>query len=236
MFDAMCTLFGYGHPQARFWAIGLEEHCGGDADIHTRLETRQEPRFQQAFIDRVDFHTAIEIQPQIEDVSVWRLAVALYQALYGQVTDPGRADPATSDLVLAEILPLPRPSHNVWPAPYLNFFANDVTYRAATLPAMSRRVVDFVQVHKPQVVVLHGKVSHNRWVRDNPFTAAIPWRRIGLYQPSVLGDRPFRLPSAHIASVNGTVWVRTDNLVENGRVSWPAWKLAILSAHIKSLL
>ncbi|WUR12359.1 hypothetical protein E7V67_022055 [[Empedobacter] haloabium] len=127
MLEAMKTFFAYGHAQSRFWAIGLEEHCGGEADIEQRIKLRQAN--QELFLDVERFHLDLHDKMPAH-VPVWNNARRIYRGVYGTDTEPGRLDPAKSDLLLGEMLPLPRPQHHLWPAIYKQWFDTHGTISA----------------------------------------------------------------------------------------------------------
>jgi hypothetical protein len=210
MLEAMKQMFGYGHPQARLWVVGLEEHCEDDSDIEERIRQRSADR--RAFLDVVEFHLALG-KKMPEGVAVWDHARKIYAGVYGTDTEPGRLDPTRSDLLLGEILPLPRSQHSKWPAVYQDALQMGLNeYVTPVRSDMVRRLVQMVAKHRPEIVLLHGKTQHNRWLqrRDSPLKT--DWHKevvVGSARHSVLWQ-----------CVNGTLWVRTNNLVNNGWVDF----------------
>ncbi|KQQ96490.1 hypothetical protein [Massilia sp. Leaf139] len=223
MYEAMQELFGYGHPGARFWVVGLEEHCGDAADIQGRIDLRTAD--PQRFLDVEAFHVELQgAMPAVERVSVWRIAREIYRGVYGADTEIGRLDPQRSDMLLSEILPLPRPQHNQWPEAYRGWFQDKDAYIEHARPIMVRRLIDMVDEHKPEVVILHGKTQHDTWIKNDPLI------RVGWASEVVAGHRKQTL---QWRCRNGTLWLRTNNLVTNGFVNFGATQIEQAVALIR---
>nr|WP_217346315.1 hypothetical protein [Noviherbaspirillum sp. L7-7A]MBV0880722.1 hypothetical protein [Noviherbaspirillum sp. L7-7A] len=208
MYEAMQTLFGYGHAGARFWVVGLEEHCDNAADIQQRIEVRTAN--PQTFLDIEAFHIAVQgAMPAIERVSVWRIAREIYRGVYDADTEIGRLDPQISDLLLSEILPLPRSQTNQWPAVYHQWFATSNEYVVDALLHTVPRLINMVKEHSPEVVILHGKTQHDGWIEADPELKS-GWKS----EPVV--DQPKHTVLWRF--LNNTLLVRTNNLVNTGFV------------------
>ena len=209
MFEAMQQLFGYGHPQARMWVVGLEEHCGDAADIAQRIALRTAN--PQAFLDVEEFHLQLPGgMPAIEDVSVWRIARDIYRGVFDADTEVGGVDPERSDLLLSEIMPLPRPQINQWPEAYHAWFPTPRAYFNHARPIMVKRLIAMVREHRPRVVLLHGKTQHNRWIHHRTSPLRDGWASVPV------ADQPNRTVSWQCR--DGTLWVLTNNLVNTGFV------------------
>lgn len=148
--------------------------------------------------------------PSVESVSVWRIAREIYRGVFDGDTEVGRVDPNQSDLLLSEIMPLPRPQTNHWPQAYHDWFPSPKAYFAYARPAMVKRLLAMVNQHKPKVVLLHEKTQHNRWIhrRDSPLKS-------GWIDVPVVGQ-PNRTVSWQCQ--DGTLWILTNNLVNTGFV------------------
>src|SRR5438046_1263506 len=109
----MEQMFAYGQPAARLWSVGLEEHCA-ENDLQKRIELRREAG---EFISLDDFHMAL-FGRLPGDVSVLDVTLQIYEHLFGRTTKIGGLHAAESDILVTEILPLPRPQHNDWPEIY----------------------------------------------------------------------------------------------------------------------
>lgn len=225
MLEAMMEFFAYGHAKSRFWAIGLEEHCEGETDIKRRIELRTAKPEQ--FLDVERFH--LDLQKKMPaHVPVWSNARQIYRGVYGEDTEPGRLDPAKSDLLLGEILPLPRPQHHLWPENYKQWFDTPRDYIRKVRPQMVRRLLDMVAKHEPEIVLLHGKSQHNQWIQrpDSPL-------RTGWHSELVADS------TRHTVlwqCVNGTLWVRTNNLVNNAYVRFGAAQIEQIVRIIRNAL
>ena len=218
-------MFAYGQPNARMWLVGLEEHCGDAADLMERITIRQTQPLE--YFDVVAFHQQqTQGMPEIDRVPVWKVASAIYQGVYGEPTELGRLDPAASDLLLAEILPFPRPQNNQWPAPYHAAFPSPQEYLAFALPLMSTRLMEKVAEHQPEVVILHGKSSHDRWLREHAVMNG-GWAQIRY------GERANE--SLKWRRHEGTVWLRTNNLVNNGHIRWREPQITAVVGLIRQL-
>lgn len=145
----------------------------------------------------------------IERVPVWRNAREIYRGVYRVDTEIGRLGPRVSDLLLSEILPLPRPRHNAWPAAYHSLGRDPKEYQKKALPAMVDRLVHMVGECRPEVVLLHGKAQHNRWIKGHSFND-LDWAS----EPVTDIPRQAVLWTQR----HGTLWIRSNNLVNNGFV------------------
>lgn len=227
MYDEMTTLFGYGHPAARVWVVGMEEHCGDDEEVQLRIDARLAD--QRAFLDRVQFHEEIEVDPG--EVHVWSNARKIYLGLFGIDTDLGREDPNISDVLLAELLPLPRSQHSDrhWPTPYREYFADVPSYKAAAIPAMSARLFAMVREHTPALVILHGKAGHRSWIRCHPVL------RGGWIEECLDRTPKGRRVLVRLRRDGPTTWVLCDNLTNNGYINWTADRIDSLVTKIGNL-
>jgi hypothetical protein len=219
----MERMFSYGQPAARLWSVGLEEHCA-DSDLAKRIAIRET---LGEYVCIEEFHRALFGAVPV-DVSVWRLTQQIYEGIFGKSTKLATLVPEESDILLAEILPLPLPQHDDWPEIYGKWWPGGArSYRAATLPRMADRLVAQVGQHRPSVVVLHGKTEHRAWI----YRVLAP--RSG-WNKEVLGSG--RYDSAELLNREGTLWVLTNNLVNNGWVTWGDQEIAHLVAVIKNSL
>ncbi|OYO29091.1 hypothetical protein [Janthinobacterium sp. PC23-8] len=219
---AMKKMFGYGHPAARCWVVGLEEHCTL-ADLEKRIAWRV--AHPKCFIDLEDFHIdLLDKLPAMQEVPVWTNAHKIYQAVYGCNTLLGRLDIDVSDLLLSEILPLPKPQLESWPKLYHDLFKNNLAYRRAVRSEMSDRLVEMVDKFKPEVVILHGKTQHDWWLGKSP-TLAVGWTSEAVVK------QPRHSLSWRLR--NNTLWVRTNNLVNNGWVRFGPEQIEQLAGLIR---
>ena len=209
-FEAMQQLFGYGNAKARFWVVGLEEHCGDDDDIAARIALRTAN--PQKFLDREEFHRQLENLEPLEKVAVWRIAREIYRSAFDADTEVGRVDTQCSDLLLSEIMPLPRRQTNQWPTAYLDWFPNAKTYIKHARPIMVKRLIAMVKEHRPKVVLLHGKTQHNRWVHLRSSPLKDKWKNL-----VVINQTNRKLSWQYN---DGTLWILTNNLVNNGFVNF----------------
>lgn len=220
-FAAMKKMFGYGHPAARCWVVGLEEHCDL-ADLEKRVACRT--KNLSCFMDLEAFHLELlGKMPAIQDVNVWKNAHKIYQAVYDCDTLLGRLNPDVSDILLSEILPLPRPQFKKWPELYRNW-VDEKTYRDVVSGEMGARLVEMVDKFAPEVVILHGKTQHNRWIKKN-LTMKVGWT-----SEAVVGQ-PRHSVSWRLR--NNTLWVRTNNLVNNGWVRFEPEQIQQLAGLIR---
>src|SRR5215831_9913544 len=111
-YQIMERMFAYGQPSARVWSVGLEEHCD-EADLPKRIELR---RNAGEYLCLHDFHNALMGRVPA-NVSVWNITSRIYYYLFNRTTKYGSLS-EDSDILFAEILPLPRPQHNDWPDIY----------------------------------------------------------------------------------------------------------------------
>jgi hypothetical protein len=208
MYEAMAEMFAYGQPNAKMWLIGLEEHCGDANDLQERIDIRTTQPVE--YFDLEAFHLQLtQGMPALNQVPVWTNAHAIYQGVYNQPTEVGRLNPNVSDLLLAEILPFPRPQHELWPMAYQDEFPTPAQYVAFALPQMSARLLQKVAMHQPEVLILHGKSAHDRWLRRHPVMG-------GGWASFVYGDRANETLKWRLH--DGTLWLRTNNLVNNGHI------------------
>jgi hypothetical protein len=218
MYADMERMFAYGQPKARLWSIGLEEYCSED-ELPKRIEIRSR---SGEYVSLTSFHLELfEYVPQ--SVSVWDLTLQIYQQLFGCSTELGGLDPASSDILLAEILPLPRPQHDRWPEIYQQWWPAGLdAYVAHALPRMARRLLDRVRAYRPEVVLLHGKTEHRKWIRA-----------LGLAKWDTISLGGGRNDTAHLLKNDGSVWAITNNLVNNGYVTWDDQKITALTDAIR---
>jgi hypothetical protein len=218
---AMERMFAYGQPHAQLWCVGLEEHCD-DEDLPRRIELR---RHLGEYISLRDFHLALYGRVPT-NVRVWDLTLRLYERIFSRTTLVGEISPANSDILLTEILPLPRPTHDKWPAVYHHWWPDGPkTYVAYARPRMARRLIDRVATYKPAVVLLHGKTQHRQWIHS---LGGVEWTAVSL------GRR--RNETGAVAFRKGTVWALTNNLVGNGFVSWNAEQIDALSTQLRAMM
>ena len=223
MYEAMVAMFGYGQLTARMWLVGLEEHCGDETDINERIGIRTAQ--PELMYDVEDFHQQLaQGMPAIEHVSVWSIGLQLYERTYGQPTFIGRLAPHQSALLLAEILPLPRPQHHHWPAVYQQAFATAEEYVQAALPQMSQRLCELAAAHRPEAVVLHGKGKHDRWIKGHPVMGN-GWT-LFRYGESANETLKWKLQDE-------VLWLRTNNLVNNGHITWGQAQIDAVAALIQ---
>jgi len=215
-------MFGYGHPAARCWVVGLEEHCKL-ADLEQRIAYRL--KNPSCFMDLEAFHIASHgNMPAIHKVPVWTNVHKIYQGVYERDTLLGRLDPAVSDVLLSEIRPLPRPQTTNLPEIYHDWFEGKNDYPGAVMGEMSKRLVEMADKFEPEVVILHGKTQHDRWLGTSP-TMEMGWTSeavVGQPRHTVL----WRLR-------HNTLWVRTNNLVNNGWVYFGPEQIAQLARLIR---
>lgn len=225
MYEAMAKMFAYGQQNARMWVVGLEEHCGDDADLAKRIAIRAAQ--PDELFDLEAFHIELmERMPAINAVPVWRNTIAIYHGVYSQPTQLGRLNPETSDVLLAEILPFPRPQNNQWPQVYHADFPTLKEYLAFALPLMSDRLMQKIAKaeRRPEVVILHGKGSHNQWLRKHPVMS-------GGWAQFRYGDRANETLKWRL--YEGTLWLLTNNLVNNGHIRFAPADLTAIAELIR---
>jgi hypothetical protein len=218
----MERMFSYGQPAAHLWSVGLEEHCG-DADLPKRIELREKGG---EHIGRDEFHEAL-LRRVPSGITAWDVTHRIYELLFGRKTKVGGLDPTESDILLTEILPLPRPQHDTWPAVYQKWWpGGPAAYTADVLPRMSQRLMEKVRIHSPSVVLLHGKTEHRKWI--SALGPPSNWTK------TRIGERTNE--TAQLMRREGTVWVLTNNFVNNGRVTWDDRQIARLVEAIRSAM
>lgn len=219
-YEDMEQMFAYGQPAARLWSVGLEEHCDLD-DLPKRIKLREN---RGEYICLHEFHKAL-LGRVPTDVNVWNLTLKIYRSLFSRDTKFGGLDLEESDILFTEILPLPKPQHNDWPDIYKEWWPDGPDkYIEYALPRMSARLVDKVRTHRPTVVLLHGKTQHNNWVTT--LGGRHEWKVVPLAKRN----------TASLLRRTETLWVLTNNLVNNGFVSWNDQSIAELVKAIKTEL
>ncbi len=147
---------GYGRLDAPLWLLGMEEHCLGEADAARRLAVL--PSFLLT-IGVTEAHRRYGFDSLPRGVAVWDIARSLAIACEFRSVDVGEP---SGDVLLAELLPLPRPSNNdrIWPAAYMQLFPGYREYSEVLLPARASRLARLVEKHRPKIVVVHGARYH----------------------------------------------------------------------------
>lgn len=155
MTDWMKTGFiGYGRLDAELWVLGMEEHCLDDADAARRLKLL--PSFPLTLGVR-DAHRRYEFDELPRGVAVWDIASELARACGLNTQRIGELD---GDVLLAELLPLPRPTNDTWPPAYRMLFADYHSYARALLSTRAARYASLIVEHAPRVVIVHGARYH----------------------------------------------------------------------------
>lgn len=225
-FETMERMFGYGQQRARLWAIGIEEYSSiADLDHRAQLQGHA-----GAFVSLRQFHE--ELLGEVpKSVTVWDTALNLYEKVYGCKTVLGELDPSTSDLLLAEILPLPKPGVTQWPALYQQpaFWpqalwsdaggaltapgpwhagkAGRDAYEKYAMPRRADWIAKQVSISRPQVVLIHGVYGHDRWVFSYIAKREL-WEKVEL---DPVPGHPSGFP-AYFWRKGPTLFVRTYNL------------------------
>jgi hypothetical protein len=148
---------GYGRLDSDLWLLGMEEHCLNDADAATRLAVL--PSFPQT-LGVSDAHRRYGFHSLPACVAVWEVASDLAHACGLGADHVGEAD---GNVLLAELLPLPRPTNHDddWPAAYDRLFAGYRQYATALLNRRASRYASLIVDNSPRVVVCHGARYHD---------------------------------------------------------------------------
>lgn len=148
---------GYGPLASPLWLLGMEERCRDDADAATRLAIL--PTFPLT-LGLTTAHRLYGLTDLPNGVAVWEAARELAAACGLKSANVGEQ---TGDVLLAELLPLPRPMNDDehWPEAYRSIFADCSRYEAALLARRAARHAELISQHGPRIVVVHGARYHD---------------------------------------------------------------------------
>lgn len=209
---------GYGRLSALLWLLGMEEFCRDDDDAAARLKLL--PHLPLA-AGVTETHLLYGYSGLPTGVTVWEMARQICRAC-GLRTDVGELG---GDVLLCELLPLPRPSNDsdCWPLAYGQLFADYRMYERAILRPRAQRIVHLISEQRPHVVLVHGRRYHAH-VEDALMQAGAT-----VVHPSVLlGNK-----QARVVRHGATEVVFVDNL---GRAAaWSTQSRASLIALVASL-
>lgn len=151
----MTGFVGYGRLEADLWLLGMEEHCLDDADATKRLQLL--PSFPLTIgVDEAHRRYGFDELPR--GVAVWDVASELARACDLNASSIGELD---GDVLLAELLPFPRPTNDAWLPAHAALFADYDCYTRALLAARAARYAKLIVGHAPRVVVVHGARYHS---------------------------------------------------------------------------
>jgi hypothetical protein len=186
---------GYGR-MAYLWLYGMEEHCLDDGDAARRLARL--PSFPLT-IGVTEAHQRYGFEALPRGVTVWDVARDLAAACGLNATNVGEAD---GDVLLAELLPLPRRANDrhQWPSIYKSLFPDYPGYEDAVLRPRVDRLARLIVENAPRIVVVHG--DRYRKVVDEAIVAAGGIRDSRLFAFSNKPARVVELGSSRIVFVH----------------------------------
>lgn len=177
--DFMATFVGYGSLDAKTWFIGIEEGGGKSTNELMQRVSIWSAQGAGPTLDLFSFHQALGMPqffgPQARLQKTWACLsrIMLIRRGVPSSTDAIRVYQSSElgrhvgETLLAELMPLPKPSQSSWPYQELGesfaFLKSPTTYLEAIRPQRIQLLRQAIQDRRPPVVIFYGMSCLRHW-------------------------------------------------------------------------